>query len=298
MSEQTAPNGVAAATTPRSVRFLDVAAQDCAAVANGIEQMYDDSLDVIVVRAAFNAALLAEAGERLDSQDAHSLGWSRPNEKMPVEDLQILGTDTPATPTYQAPRGASLHAYLASAAAHAHEATAVFQPGFDAAHEIRSVLSRFSGARPVALAQAFDGRPYVPFTIRRLVDGKQIGIHHDYHYRLDLYQELSQQVDTRTLISYVATLRTPQAGGELFVYGATSDAQDVPKLPNGFSYDLAAVEARYDHKRFVTNPGDLFLLASGRCLHRVGRIAGPSARITMGGFLALDRARARVLFWS
>ena len=44
--------------------------------------------------------------------------------------------------------------------------------------------------------------------------------------------------------------------------------------------------------------GDLFLLASGRCLHRVGKISGPKARVTMGGFLALDKARERVLFWS
>jgi hypothetical protein len=217
---------------------------------------------------------------------------------MPVEDLQLLGTDTPATPTYQAPRGATLEAYLASAATHGSEAVAVFRPGFDATNEIRGVLSQFSGGRPVEVPRASDGRAYVPFTIRRLVDGKQIGIHHDYHYRLDLYQELSRQLDTRTLISYVATLRTPLAGGELFVYGATSDAADVPKLPNGFSYDLAAIEERYDCARFVMNAGDLFLLASSRCLHRVGPISGPKARITMGGFLALGKARERVLFWS
>ena len=281
----------------RSVRSIDVDARDLSAVANGIENSYDDALDVIVARGAFNAAALAEAGERLDS-DARDPGWSRPNEKMPVEDLQLLGTDTPATPTYQAPGGASLDAYLRSAAAHASDAAAVFEPGFDATNEIRAVLSHFSGGRPVEVPHASDGRPYVPFTIRRLVDGKQIGIHHDYHYRLDLYRELSQQVDTRTLISYVATLRAPRAGGELFVYGATSDATDVPKLPNGFSYDLAAIEERYDCARFAMNAGDMFLLASGRCMHRVGRISGPQARITMGGFLALDKERERVFFWS
>ena len=281
----------------RSVRSIDVDARDVSAVANGIEDMYGDVLDVIVARGAINAAVLAEVGERLDS-DARDPGWSRPNEKMPVEDLQLLGTDTPATPTYQAPRGASLDAYLGSAAAHAADAAAVFEPGFDAAHEIRTALGRFSGGRPVVLAHASGGRPYVPFTIRRLVDGKQIGIHHDYHYRLDLYHEMSQQVDTRTLISYVATLRTPRSGGELFVYGATSETPDVPKLPNGFSYDLAAIEERYDCARFVMNVGDLFLLASGRCLHRVGRISGPQARITMGGFLALAKEHDRVLFWS
>ncbi len=294
MPEQSSPT---AAAQRRPVRFLVVDASDLAAVGDGIENLYAGAFDVIVVRGAFDAVTLADVGQRLDSDDRDP-GWSRPNVKMPVEDLQVLGTDTPATPTYQAPRGTSLDAYLASAAAHAGEAEAVFEPGFDAVGKIAALLGRFAGGRPVQLAHADDGRPYAPFTIRRLVDGKQIGVHHDYHYRLELYNELSQQVDTGTLVSYVATLRAPQAGGELFVYGAISDATDVPKLANGFSYDLPAIEARYDCVRLEMNAGDLFLLAAGRCLHRVGRIAGPQARITMGGFLAFDRVRERVLFWS
>ncbi len=258
--------------------------------------MYRDVLDVIVVRNAFDRRVLSAAGERLDS-DASDPGWVRPNEKMPVEDLQILGTDTPATPTYQAPRGASLDAYLTSAAKH-REDSSVFEAGYDPAAEIQTALSWFSGGRPVRLARAADGRSWVPFTIRRIVDGKQIGIHHDYHYKLDLYAELSQQTDTRTLISYVATLRSPEAGGELFVYGATSDMTDLPKLANGFAYDLAAIDARYDCARFVMGEGDLFLVASGRCLHRVGRVVGPRARVTMGGFLAFTADRSDVVFWS
>jgi hypothetical protein len=293
----TAPHASIAPSLRRPVRSLEVHAPEVSALASGIDDLYSGSLDVIVVRGAFDAEVLAEAGQRLDSA-ASDPGWSRPNLKMPVEDLQLLGTDRPATPTFEAPRGASLDDYLHSAATHASEAPAVFQPGFDAGRQIRKVLGLFSGGRPVEVPQAADGRSYVPFTVRRLLDGKQIGIHHDYHYRLDLYQALSQQVDTRTLVSYVATLRTPQAGGELFVYGATSDATDLPKLPNGYAFDLAAIEARYDSARFVMNPGDLFLLASGRCLHRVGRVAGPQARITMGGFLALDKDGQRVLFWS
>jgi hypothetical protein len=58
------------------------------------------------------------------------------------------------------------------------------------------------------------------------------------------------------------------------------------------------IEKRYHFARFVMDVGDLFLLASGRCLHRVGKITGPKARVTMGGFLALDKARERVVFWS
>jgi hypothetical protein len=291
------PADLPASHRHRSVCSCEVAARDLSALGNGIEDIYDGRFDVIVARGALDATVLPEAGHRLDT-DADDPGWSRPNLKMPVGDVQLLGTDSPATPTYAAPRGASLDAYLAGAAAHGSAAAAVFEGEFDAFAQIRAVLGRFAGGRPVMVPRAGDGRAYAPFTIRRLVDGKQIGVHHDYHYGLELYRELSSQVDTRTLISYVATLRAPSAGGELFVYGATADDPDVPKLANGFSYDLPAIEARYDSAHFAMHAGDLFLLASGRCLHRVGRVGGSHARITMGGFLALDKTRERVFFWS
>jgi hypothetical protein len=279
------------------VRSLDLPAPDQTAAANGIEALYDDQLDVIVLRGAIAPRDLEGAGVRLDRNDQDP-GWARPNEKMPVEDLQLLGTDTPATPTYQNPRGASLETYLASAARH-HAATAgIFAEGFDATSEIQKILARCSGGRPVHVAEASDGRRYAPFTVRRLTDGKQIGLHHDFHYGLPLYADLAPRLDTRTLISYVVTLRAPESGGELFVYGVTPDTPDAPKLPNGYSWDLNAVEQRYDVARFVMGVGDLFLLASGRCLHRVAKIAGSRARVTMGGFLAMDSARREVLFWS
>jgi hypothetical protein len=94
----------------------------------------------------------------------------------------------------------------------------VFEDGFDATREFQRVIGTMAGGRPVDVAIATDGRSYTPFTIRRLVDGKQIGIHHDYHYPLDLYKDLAPRVDTGTLVSSDATLRRPDAGGELFVY--------------------------------------------------------------------------------
>jgi hypothetical protein len=258
--------------------------------------MYEDRLDVLVVRRALPVAPLADAGERLDRDD-HDPGWARPNEKMPVEDIQILGTDTPATPTYRAPGGASIDAYLESADRHQGDSRRLFD-GFDARSEIEAALALLSGGRPVELSRASDGRAYVPFTVRRLVDGKQIGLHHDNHYPLPLYDDLRPRVDTQTLVSYVATLRSPQRGGELCVYAVTPDTPNPPKMPNGFSWDLAAVEQRFDSATFTTDVGDLFLLASGRCLHRITPITGPRARVTMGGFLALSKERDRVFYWS
>lgn len=285
------------ATAERRIRSADVNASAAGDVSDAIAQMYDDQLDVLIVRKALPEGPLAAVGDRLDRDDADP-GWARPNVKMPVEDIQILGTDTPATPTYQAPRGASLDAYLESAQKHSAEAQDVFEAGFEPAARVTDLLGRFAGGRPVHIARAADGRSYVPFTVRRLVNGKQIGLHHDYHYPLSLYNELAPTLDTRTLISYVALLRRPDAGGELCVYGVTPDTPDPPKMPNGFSWDLAAVEQRFDSKKFTMDVGDFFLLASGRCLHRIAPIEGPRARVTMGGFLALGKDRDRVWYWS
>jgi hypothetical protein len=217
---------------------------------------------------------------------------------MPIEDIQILGTDTPALPTYSAPSGASLDEYLASAERHRDEGRHVFDDGFEATRRITELIGRFAGGRPVETARAADGREFVPFTVRRLVPGKQIGPHHDYHYPLALYDEIAPTLDTRTLISFVFVLRRPEAGGELCVYAVTPDTPNPPKMPNGFMWDLDAVERRYHFQRFVLDVGDFFLLASGRCLHRIAPIVGSRARVSMGGFLALNKARDRVLYWS
>jgi hypothetical protein len=292
------PDPVAAADLRRPVhtRDFDLGSEPDVA-SRCIDDLYAGAVDVVVARHALDTDRLRAVGDRLDAAD-EAPDWARPNIRMPVEDLQLLGTDTPATPTYAAPRGATLDAYLASAARHEAQAAAVFPADFPIDRAVTSMLARFAGGRPVQLATASDGRRYVPYTIRRLVEGRQIGIHHDHHYSLELYRELAALLDTRTLLSFVVTLRAPVAGGELFVYGATSDDPDLPRLPNGFAYDLAAIESRCDRACIVPGVGDLFLLAAGRCLHRVGPVVGPRARITLGGFLALDAAHQRVLYWS
>ena len=278
----------------RTVRSADCV-DSSPAVSRGVEDLYDDRLDVLIVRNALPSGPLVSAGALLD-QRTGDRAWSRPNAVAPPDDIHILGTDTPATPTYSAPTGASLEAYLTGAAKHRAQTVGVFPAGFDPIAEIEGALGRTAGGRPVEPARARDGRTYTPFTLRRLVDGKQIGFHHDYHYRLAMYKELAPLLDTATLVSWVFTLQPPSGGGELMVYGVTPDEPDIPKGPNGWP-DLKGVEAIFNRESFAMNAGDLFLLASGRCYHRVTPIIGVS-RVTMGGFLALDAARERVLYWS
>jgi hypothetical protein len=274
------------------LRTADLAARDAPDVADGISALYDGDLDVIVVRQALPAAPVAAAVERLMTAGTH--GWSQPNKASTADDIELLGT--PATPTFSAPRGPSRDAYLATAGWYGE--SPVFESGFDPTAATENVLGQLSGGRPVELLRFPDGHTFAPFTVRKLREGQGISLHHDFHYPLALFNELQSDFDKRTLISYFFTLQRPDAGGELVAYPVPPDTPDPPKLPNGWAWDLPEVERRFGSVPYETGPGDLFIFASGRCLHRVAPTQGPRPRITMGGFLALDTAGRRVLYWS
>ncbi len=279
-------------TTDRP-RLADAPAQDTQSLSNAIEDMYEDSRDVVVVRHAWEPSGFSAVAGSLDRGDA-AAEWNRPNAAMPPEDIQVLGTA--ATPTYSTPRGPTLDAYLADA--DWYDRTPVFGRDFDPTAAVASALARHSGGRPVDVLHAPGGRRFSPFTVRRLGEGKGIGLHHDLHMSLGMFEDVAPALDRKTLISYVFTLQGPDAGGELCVYDCPPDTPNPPKMPNGFMWDLAGVEARYGSVKIDTGAGDLFFFPSARLLHRVAPVAGARARITLGGFLALDTNRERVLYWS
>ena len=69
-------------TERRKIRSADVNAADLGSATEAITQMYDDQLDVLIVRGALAAAPLAAVGNQLDRDDRDP-GWARPNERMP-----------------------------------------------------------------------------------------------------------------------------------------------------------------------------------------------------------------------
>jgi hypothetical protein len=273
-------------------RCIDVPAHSAPMLSNAIEDMYNGALDVAVVRHSWPESRLATIAASLEA--GHDPGWNRPNAVMPPEDIQVLGTA--ATPTYSTPRGPPLDRYMEDA--NWHDRAPIFDRALDPAAAVATALGRHGGGRPVEVLHAPDGRRFSPFTVRRLSEGKGIGLHHDLHTSLEMFKDVAPSLDRQTLISYVFTLQGPDAGGELCVYNCPPDVPDPPKMPNGFSWNLAGVEQRFGSVTIRTGTGDLFLFASARLLHRVSPVAGPHARFTLGGFLALDVKRELVLFWS
>jgi len=277
----------------RQPRYIDAPRETGGRLSNAIEAMYDGTLDVAAVRGSWPERQLATVAAALDTGGSDP-GWNRPNAVMPPEDIQVLGTA--ATPTYSTPRGPDLDRYLQDA--DWYDRSPIFDRQLDPAAEVGAALGAHAGGRPVDVLRTPEGKRFSPFTVRRLAEGKGIGLHHDLHTSLAMFREVAPGLDRRTLISYVFTLQGPDAGGELCVYNCPPDVADPPKLPNGFSWDLPAVERRFGSVTITTGTGDLFLFASARLLHRVSPVVGPRARFTLGGFLALDAARERVLFWS
>lgn len=278
-----------------TVRYVDVDVREAGRLRSAIDDLYEDGLDVAVVRRAVSDPVTVQVCSRLD-QNSTTLGWARPNQIVPGEDIFLLGSDTPATPTCKAPAGASLEEYLQSGSG-SDKALDSLLGSSELGVVMRELIHALGGGRPVEVPVAPDGRRYVPYTLRLLPDGQQISIHHDYHYPISLYSDLSNRVDTATLVSFVLTLQRSTAGGHLVVYALRWNDPNQPFLPNG-RWDEAAIETRYPSARFELNAGDFFLLASGRCFHRVERVSGPIPRITFGGFLALDRDHSKILYWS
>ena len=138
---------------------------------------------------------------------------------------------------------------------------------------------------------------FAPYTLRLLREGHGIGVHHDHHFSLKIYEALRADADDSRVLSFITPLSLPIAGGELIVYGLTLDNPDKPALPNG-RWDHLAIERRFDCAVLTPAVGDLVIFASGRCLHRVAPVVGDRPRVTLGGFLALVRYRDRVLYWS
>ena len=42
----------------------------------------------------------------------------------------------------------------------------------------------------------------------------------------------------------------------------------------------------------------MVVFGSGRLYHRVEQVRGPRSRVTFGGFLAFDKDRKRIFYWS
>lgn len=273
----------------RTIRAIDVTKPD--EHEDAIEEIHRDRLDVAVLKGAFpepmREAILARIAE-------DGMPWQRPNSSGPQADIHVLGNA--ATPTFNTPGGPAVDQYFADA----EQYTSLYDQLFTSAGKvdaIEALLARVSGGRPVARLALPDGRRFAGCTIRSLPEGQRIIVHNDgRHFQLPVYKDVTADLDTTTCLSFVVLLQAPEAGGEVIVHGLT-DADQVPRLAN-FMPDGETIKARYLSHKVEMVAGDVLLFSAGRYYHHVAPVVGRTPRITLGGFLTLDKAHERVIYWN
>jgi hypothetical protein len=301
--------------TPREghpIEFVALEADqlDTTAAQGSIEAIIAHRLSGVIVRGAFPADLREAAVARLSAPELAER-WASPNKGMHGGEIRVIGDA--ATPTFTALRGPSPERYAANAQHHAENAASVFGTEQAARDAISGVLSALFGGRPAAPpalgaasteSQAEDqskekgeGLTWAPFNVRALDPGQQIYTHHDDHYGLAVYGDLDPELDREVLLSWFVTLEAPEGGGQLVIYGLWGSDPNPPVLPSRF-LDTAAIEQRFNRHRCDLRSGDLIVFNAGKHVHRVTPVEGTRPRLTMGGFLTVDRARTRLAFWS
>lgn len=277
-------------TSARSIRSREVNAADIRSLGDVVGNIYDSELDLLLIRDAFPVEAITQAGQQLGegSQD-----WFRPNSAIPGMDIQLLGV--PGFPTAKAPAGPELETYLVAGDQYGPAIESLFGGEFSPSQRFEELLGALAAGRPTERPRTPDGRSFPPFTLRSLPEGQSIMVHVDYLFGLPLYQELAKGLDTRTLVSIFVVVQAPSEGGCLVVFELAQD-DDVPRLKRGIP-DQRTIEERYPSHPFAPGPGDMIVFPAGRFYHKVETVAGPLARVTLGGLFALSRDRSRVVYW-
>ena len=226
--------------------------------------MYRGRLLGVTVRGAFDAAALDRAARvACDCLPARSLGAPG-----------VTGLGLMLAPTAAAPLGPDFDGYLRAAAEDGPRLESIFS----VRDRLAATLGRLAGTT-AEVPRHHDGRSYTWATLRLVEPDRGIDEHCDTYAPSPTFEHLHQVTDRSTQLSWYVVARAPERGGVLELRGARD------RTP-GRSCDPVPLGG-----------GDLVLFDAGRQFHRITRVDGAAARVTLGGFAARRRDGAGLYFW-
>lgn len=274
-------------TTPERPPLLDVDAADLGRHPDAIGRIHRRELLGVIVRNAFDPALLGAVVERLQRNDT-TLVRHPSGSYSGCSFGRLLIT-----------HGADLADYFAESAAMPAGLRDLF--GGDVMGQFEGIFARLTGGLPVRLAREPDGAPYTPLTLRELGPGGDLALHCENEtFAFPSMGGLSAQLDPATIISFYLKAAVPEGGGELMLHHL-AHAEGPGAALQHLRRDeaaLAALLAAHGADALTTGVGDLLIFDSGRNYHRVSRVEGPRSRYTFGGFLGRARSGDSYLYWS
>jgi len=240
-----------------------------------------------IVRGAFDAALLARAAATLEAG----------LEGMPRAFAATFKGGLYGTPL--AVSGEDLANYLDDAERFRAAIAPLFAASGGLEGRIEAILGPLAGGRRVEVARAADGRPYLPASVRVLVEGDSLPIHYENGtLRQASLTRLLPTLDPATVMSFYVPVALPAAGGILQVF-TTDCSGDGDRIIGQLGGPERAREILAERGCVDVLPGvgDMLIFDGGRQYHLVTEVRS-GVRWTLGGFLAYTRDHTRILYWS
>ena len=244
----------------------------------------DRSIDGVIVRGFLSPELVEVAARRLDAVQEGA------EPVVPGAAIRMIGRplqwSDPGSAQY---RRADAEVRAACAA--------LFGPALDVvghAHELLRAL----GDLPLDIPRTPGGASHCPVTLRLIPPGACVGPHHELaQLAFPSYTHLRAALDPSALFSFYTSIVPAERGGELLVYGLEHGDPGSDALRDGDGQARPLLD-RFPPERVDLGSGDLVVFDSGRLAHQVTTVEGARTRCTLGGLLARDRGRGRLLTWS
>ncbi len=277
------------ADTQSPLRFAMTDARELASLERDfIADMFESRITGILIRAAFPAATVARVVERLESGACGH-----------VERASKYWRGRAIGPSlqYAVP---DLRDYFAEVSGFHSDCAALFKGGPDFQTRSEELLAHARAGRPLSALRGPRGEMYGTTTIRGLVPGSTMHPHCDIEqFKLPAVRHLASHLDASAMLSYLLQLATPEAGGELHVYGVRYDdepGETFARMEFSTEESMRAIAA-YGELVVPMAPGDVLLFNAGHYFHQVDPVVGSRTRWTQGGFLSRSYDGGSVYCW-
>lgn len=262
-------------------KWITVAADSINQYADGINQIYQEELEGIIIRQVFSLEEMLDVQQQLETHKlaTHEVRYGQTLGQIIVN----IGKDNSE--------------YLQNSQRFREELTTIFQIDFEA--KLENTFSQMSGDRNIELPKE-NGQAYSPATIR-FVQPKKGGIPpHTGNEFLDnsAYDYLKSIGKVVNGLSYFIVISKPEKGGELVLFDIPQEHLSKQETD---SKNIRLAKQQLDscpQRKIVPETGDMIIFKGGNIMHKIAEVYGNKTRITIGGFLALSQDDKKIYYWS
>ncbi len=262
-------------------KWLTIAADAVQHYPDGINQIYQEEFEGMIIKEVFPKAEMLQVQEKLES---HNLKTQ--NVRYGATIGQVLIAE-----------GNDLSLYWQEAKVFRTAIKSIFKTDFET--RVEAIFSQMSGGRTIELPKE-QGHAYSPATIR-LMRQQQGGMfpHTGNEFIQDsAYNHLRNIAKIVNGLSYFIVISKPEQGGELVLYSISLEQLEKQKVNREKFRIFKQNLGQYPQRKVVPDVGDMAIFKGGNIMHKVADISGNKIRITIGGFLALSQDDKKIYYWS